>query len=104
VTLLEKDWESLLPALPSLRQPIINVGTGTDLTIRDLTQLVCRVVGADCAIRWDTTKPDGTPRRLLDVSRMFSLGWRPEVSLEEGIAIAYRDFLSRQDKWTSAAV
>jgi GDP-L-fucose synthase len=103
VALLEKDWTSLLPALPSNRQPIINVGSGADITIRDLTQLVCRVVGADCTIRWDTTKPDGTPRRLLDVSRIFSLGWRPEVPLEDGIAIAYRDFLSRQDAATATA-
>ena len=103
VTLLEKDWASLLPALPSARLPLINVGTGTDLTIRELTELVGRVVGADCTIRWDTTKPDGTPRKLLDVSRMLSLGWRPEVPLEEGIAIAYRDFLARQGASTAAA-
>ncbi len=82
--------------LPSARLPLVNVGTGTDVTIRELTELVCRVVGARCEIRWDTTKPDGTPRKLLDVSRMLSLGWRPEVPLEEGIAIAYRDFLARQ--------
>jgi GDP-L-fucose synthase len=96
VTLLEKDWPSLLAALPSARLPLINVGTGTDVTIRELTELVCRVVGADVTIRWDSTKPDGTPRKLLDVSRMLSLGWRPEVALEEGIGIAYRDFLTRQ--------
>jgi len=103
VTLLEKDWGFLLAALPSARLPLINVGTGTDVTIRELTELVCRVVGADCTIRWDTTKPDGTPRKLLDVSRMLSLGWRPEVALEEGIAIAYRDFLARQGASTTAA-
>jgi GDP-L-fucose synthase len=54
------------------------------------------VIDAGVTIRWDSTKPDGTPRKLLDVSRMLSLGWRPEVALEEGIGIAYRDFLTRQ--------
>ena len=103
VTLLEKDWAALLRALPSARLPLINVGTGTDVTIRELTELVCRVVGADVGIRWDTTKPDGTPRKLLDVSRMLSLGWRPEMPLEEGIAIAYRDFLARQGAITATA-
>ncbi|HUJ00435.1 MAG TPA: GDP-L-fucose synthase [Usitatibacter sp.] len=95
VTLLEKDWAELLAALPGARLPLINVGTGTDVTIRELAQTVCRVVRASCSIRWDATKPDGTPRKLLDVSRILSLGWRPEVELEEGIAFAYRDFLAR---------
>jgi GDP-L-fucose synthase len=95
VMLLEKDWASLLAALPSARLPLINVGTGTDVTIRELAELVSRVVGAGVTIRWDKTKPDGTPRKLLDASRMRSLGWLPEVPLEEGIAIAYRNFLAR---------
>ena len=103
VTLLEKEWSDILAAAPSARLPLINVGTGTDITIRELTELVCRVVGADVTIRWDTTKPDGTPRKLLEVSRMRSLGWRPEISLQQGIEIAYRDFLARQGASAAAA-
>lgn len=95
VTLLEKDWDELLEALPAARLPLINVGSGSDITIRELAELVCEVVGARCEVRWDTTKPDGTPRKLLDVSRMHSLGWRAEVPLDKGIALAYRDFLAR---------
>jgi GDP-L-fucose synthase len=95
--LLENDWAALLAALPGARLPLINVGSGSDLTIRALAETVCRVVGAQCIVRWDASKPDGTPRKLLDASRMLSLGWRPEVSLEEGIARAYRDYLSRTE-------
>ena len=93
--LLEKDWSELLAVLPGARIPLVNVGTGSDMTIRELAELVCRVVGARCRIRWDATKPDGTPRKLLDVSRMHALGWRPRTSLEDGIALTYRDYLSR---------
>jgi GDP-L-fucose synthase len=95
--LLENDWAALLAALPGARLPLINVGSGSDLTIRALAETVCRVVGAQCIVRWDASKPDGTPRKLLDASRMLSLGWRPEVSLEEGISRAYRDYLSRTE-------
>ncbi len=93
VALLEKPWEEIRAALPGEDLPLINIGTGTDVTIRELTELVCQVVGANVTIRWDASKPDGTPRKLLDVSRMLSLGWRPEYSLEDGIALAYRDYL-----------
>ncbi|HSN19410.1 MAG TPA: NAD-dependent epimerase/dehydratase family protein, partial [Usitatibacter sp.] len=103
VVLLEREWKDVVAALPGARLPLVNIGTGTDVTIRELTELVCRVVGAECTIRWDATKPDGTPRKLLDVSRMFSLGWRPEVELERGIAIAYEDFLSREGARAPAA-
>ena len=84
------------------RLPLINVGTGSDVTIKELTELACRVVGAQCEIRWDASKPDGTPRKLLDVSRMRSLGWHAEVALEQGIATAYADFLARQDLASAA--
>jgi GDP-L-fucose synthase len=73
--LLENDWAALLAALPGARLPLINVGSGSDLTIRALAETVCRVVGAQCIVRWDASKPDGTPRKLLDASRMLSLGW-----------------------------
>jgi len=75
--------------------PLVNVGSGTDRTIRELAEGVSRIVGFRGALRFDTAKPDGTPRKLLDVSRMTQLGWAPRVSMEEGIALAYREFLGR---------
>jgi GDP-L-fucose synthase len=72
---------------------IINAGYGSDVSIRDLTALVKRVVGFGGEVKWDTGKPDGTPRKLLDSSRLFAMGWRPQISLEQGIALAYEDFL-----------
>jgi GDP-L-fucose synthase len=74
--------------------PLVNVGSGEDLTIRELAERVRAIVGTDAAIEWDTAKPDGTPRKLLDVSRLRSLGWRPTVPLDEGIRRAYADFLA----------
>jgi GDP-L-fucose synthase len=68
---------------------IINVGTGEDLTIRELVHLVARVVGFGGALAFDTSKPDGTPRKLLDVSRLHSLGWRHHITLEQGIRQTY---------------
>jgi GDP-L-fucose synthase len=68
----------------------LNVGTGEDLPIADLARTVARVVGYEGAIRFDASKPDGTPRKLLDVSRIHALGWRAEIGLEEGIASTYR--------------
>jgi GDP-L-fucose synthase len=68
---------------------LLNIGCGEDLSIRELAELVRQTVGFTGAIHWDTTKPDGTPRKLLDVSRLFARGWRPRVSLEAGIAQTY---------------
>jgi GDP-L-fucose synthase len=73
--------------------PLINIGCGEDLAIHQLAEQVRSAVGFGGAIEWDTTKPDGTPRKLLDVSRLLALGWRPKIALEEGIARAYHDFL-----------
>lgn len=69
--------------------PLVNIGTGTDVTIRELAETVMRVVGFTGRIVFDTTKPDGTPRKLLDVSRLAALGWRATTSLEDGIASTY---------------
>jgi len=76
--------------------PLINIGCGVDLTIRELAQLVAKMVGFNGALKFDSSMPDGTPRKLLDVGRLFSLGWRPTVELEGGIKAAYLDFLQRQ--------
>jgi GDP-L-fucose synthase len=74
-------------------EQFINVGSGTEITIKELAELVQRVVGFRGAIVWDKSKPDGTPRKLMDSSRIFALGWRPQISLESGIGRAYEDFL-----------
>jgi len=65
--------------------PLINIGTGEDLTIRELAELVARVLDFDCELVFDATKQDGTPRKLLDVSRIHALGWKAKRSLAEGI-------------------
>ena len=71
----------------------VNAGTGKELTIKDLTELVAKVVGYTGKIEWDTTKPNGTPRKLLDVSKAKKLGWTYKMELEDGIRLAYEDFL-----------
>lgn len=73
--------------------PLINIGCGEDITIHDLAQLVKEVVGYEGELVLDTSKPDGTPRKLLDVSRLKALGWQPRLSLKEGISDAYRWYL-----------
>jgi GDP-L-fucose synthase len=75
--------------------PLVNIGTGQDVTIRELAETVMDVVGFTGRIVFDASKPDGTPRKLLDVGRLHALGWRHKVDLKQGIALAYRDFLTR---------
>ena len=77
-------------------EQFINVGSGSEITIRELSELVKRVVGFSGEIVWDSSKPDGTPRKLMDSSRLFALGWKPKVDLEAGIRLAYEDFLGKQ--------
>lgn len=72
----------------------VNAGTGKELTIRELTELVARTVGYTGAIEWDTSKPNGTPRKLLDVSKAAAMGWTYSTELEEGLRLTYEDFLS----------
>jgi GDP-L-fucose synthase len=76
----------------------VNVGTGEDLTIRQLAEMVRDVVHPDAAIVFDTSKPDGTPRKLLDVSRLHELGWRHSIPLAEGIASSYQWFLANRER------
>jgi len=75
--------------------PLLNIGTGEDISIRELTTLVMSVVGHTGHLQFDTSQPDGTPRKLLDVSRLTALGWQARTSLREGIALAYADYLAR---------
>jgi GDP-L-fucose synthase len=76
---------------------IVNVGTGEDITIADLARLVARVVGYSGSMVFDTTKPDGTPRKLLDTSRLEAAGWRRRIGLEEGIRATYEWFKEQTD-------
>lgn len=73
----------------------VNAGTGKELTIKQLAELVARIVGYEGNIKWDATKPNGTPRKLLDVSKAKQLGWTYKTELEEGIRLAYEDYLGR---------
>jgi len=72
---------------------IINVGCGEDISIRELAELICDIVGFEGQLAWDDTKPDGTPRKLLDVTRLQNLGWQPTIPLRDGIAQTYEWFL-----------
>jgi GDP-L-fucose synthase len=74
---------------------IVNVGWGEDISIADLAQLIGKVVGYRGRITLDPSRPDGTPRKLVDTTRLTQLGWRPRTSLAEGLPLAYRDFLDR---------
>ncbi len=75
------------------RPEIVNIGTGKGLTIRELAELICEVVGFEGELAWDASQPDGTPRKLLDISKLRSLGWEPTISLREGITQTYDWFL-----------
>lgn len=83
---------------------VFNVGMGDDLTIRDLARTVCRVVGFEGELVFDATKPDGTPRKLLDVSKLERMGWKATIALEDGIRATYADFLEHHAASTPMAV
>jgi hypothetical protein len=85
-----------LPFLSALFDyvPLVNIGTGEDITIAEFARVVAATVGYSDEISFDTSRPDGTPRKLLDVSRLAKLGWRAKTTLEEGIRLAYQGFLS----------
>lgn len=92
MNLRDDDFDKLVTA----DFPLVNVGCGEDLTVRELTGVVRAAVGFEGTVVWDTSKPDGTPRKLLDISRLAALGWRAKTQLSDGVALAYRDFLSRR--------
>jgi GDP-L-fucose synthase len=87
IPLLGQDRNDGLP-------PVVNIGVGEDLTIRELAETVKTVTGYTGQITFDSTKPDGTSRKLMDVSRLTGLGWRARTSLREGLATAYADYLN----------
>jgi GDP-L-fucose synthase len=75
---------------------LVNIGTGEDISIKDLALLIKSIIGYEGEIKFDTSKPDGTPRKLMDVSKLHSKGWKHKIELEEGIKMAYKDFLFHQ--------
>lgn len=83
---------------------LYNVGTGQDLTIKELALLIQRIVGHQGEIKWDSTKPDGTPRKLMDVSKMEKAGWKASTKLEEGIQKTYEWFLANQDTFKEVKI
>jgi GDP-L-fucose synthase len=104
VFLMELPEERFDPLVRSeLHPPLVNIGCGKDLTVRELAELVADVVGFRGALQWDTAKRDGTPRKLLDVSRLAGLGWQSKGDLREGIAHAYKDFLRAAERSSHAA-
>jgi GDP-L-fucose synthase len=94
IHLLELPAEKARTLFSESRPPLINIGWGEDLSIAELALLVRDIVGARARITYDRAKPDGTPRKLLDIELIRSLGWRPKVTLAEGLRAAYSDFLS----------
>jgi GDP-L-fucose synthase len=81
---------------------IVNIGCGEDVTIKELAETVKRIVGFEGQLNWDTGRPDGTPRKLLDISRIRELGWQPKISLDQGITSVYEDFQTNFKRYTGA--
>jgi GDP-L-fucose synthase len=76
------------------QREFVNIGTGTDLTIKELAETIASIVGFNGELVWDSTKPDGTPRKLMNVSRIHASGWNHEIGLKEGIKQVYKEFTS----------
>ena len=99
-----QNWTTNSPSSPKNQNGQVmthlNVGTGSDISIRDLANMVAREVGFCGCIKWDVTKPDGTPKKLLDVSRINSLGWKSSINLEVGLKQAVEDFKTRRKMGT----
>lgn len=74
----------------------VNIGSGTDLSIKELAETIQQVIGFEGELKFDTSKPDGTPRKLMDVTRLMNAGWKPKIGLKEGLQLAYQDFLQKE--------
>jgi GDP-L-fucose synthase len=83
--------------------PLINVGCGSDVTIRELAETICKVLGFTGSLVFDASKPDGTPRKLMDSSRLRSLGWKPKIDLETSIRLAFEADKPILDRYLAAA-
>lgn len=90
MTVPKAEYEQCIP----LRNSHVNIGTGSDVTIKELVNLLVDIIGYKGDIQWDTSKPDGTPRKLLDVSRIAGLGWKASIELDDGLDMAYRSYLA----------
>ena len=77
----------------------VNAGTGKEITIRGLAEQIAQITGFTGEIRWDKKQPNGTPRKLLDVSKAAKLGWTYQTELEDGLRLAYEDFLKKTNEW-----
>lgn len=95
IYLLEQAEEKLSSLFNSEQPPLVNIGCGEDLTIRELAELVAEVVGFKGGLTFDTSKPDGTMRKVMDVSRINALGWHRRVLLKDGVTLSYQDMLSK---------
>jgi GDP-L-fucose synthase len=80
-------------------EQFVNIGVGEDISIKNLAELIQETVGYEGELRWNTDKPDGTPRKLMDVSRLHGMGWKHRYSLEEGIKLTYQDFLAKEEEY-----
>ena len=99
IFLMNRDRETFDSLIGSeTTPPLINVGTGNDQTILETAALIAEIVGVDASLRFDSTKPDGTPRKVLDVSRLGALGWHSRTTLRNGLKAAYRDFLQQESR------
>ncbi|TAE37061.1 MAG: GDP-L-fucose synthase [Runella slithyformis] len=81
-------------------EPFLNIGVGIDISIKNLAELIQQIVGYEGGIEWNTSKPNGTPRKLMDVSKLHNMGWKHQYSLENGIKAAYQDFLSKEAEYS----
>ncbi|MBI3222250.1 MAG: GDP-L-fucose synthase, partial [Nitrosomonadales bacterium] len=95
IYLLEQPVEHLSGLFNNDQPPLVNIGCGEDLTIRELAELVAEVVGFKGSLAFDTSKPDGTMRKVMDVSRINALGWQRQMALKDGIALSYQDMLGK---------
>src|SRR2546422_145958 len=93
IHLMNLPEQQLAAAFNPQQPPLFNIGHGKDQTIRELAEVIKRIVESDSGIAYDRSKPDGTPQKLLDTSKLSALGWRPRVALEEGLRLAYASFL-----------
>ncbi len=96
MNLPQAEWDALLHRNDMHRLPLINIGVGEDVTVKDLAQMIAELTNYPGTLRFDPTKPDGTPQKLLDVSRMTQLGWRARTPLREGLMRALEDYIARR--------
>lgn len=101
VFLMERyDADKLEKNDPFARETV-NVGSGKDITIKELAGILAEVTGFKGELVWDTSKPDGTPRKIVDSSKLFNMGWRPKIALRDGVRETYLDYLANRDKYRS---